>query len=90
MSAWEFCGRILNFFFCFNESSKTKTESGRSWSCALQRWQAGKGPLMEVQVELLLWSSDFGDGTAEQELSYSQRMQPVAEEGWDGEELHRP
>lgn len=45
---------------------------------------------MEVQVELLLWSSDFGDGTAEQELSYSQRMQPVAEEGWDGEELHRP
>lgn len=45
---------------------------------------------MDVQVELLHWSGDFGDGTVEQELSYSQRMQTIAEEGWNGEELHRP
>lgn len=34
-----------------------------------------KGMLMEMQVELLHWSGDFGNGAVEQELSYSQRMQ---------------
>lgn len=45
---------------------------------------------VQVQVELLHRSGDFGDGAVEQELSYSQRMKSLAEEGWDGEELHRP
>lgn len=44
---------------------------------------------MQVQVELLHYSGDFGDGAVEQELSCSQTMQPLAEEGWDGEELRR-
>lgn len=45
---------------------------------------------MEVQVDLLHWSGDFGDGAVEQEFSCPQRMLPLTEEGWDGEELHRP
>lgn len=52
--------------------------------------QGGKGPLAEVQVEFLHWSGDFGDGAVEQEFSCPQRMLPLTEEGWDGEELHRP
>lgn len=65
-----------------------KSESGRSWCRALQGWQ--RVMEVQVQVELLHRSGDFGDGAVEQELSYSQRMKSLAEEGRDGEELHRP
>lgn len=56
------------------------------------RWQrGGKGPHleveMEVQVESLHGSGEFGDGAAGQELCCSQRLQPFTGKGWAGVEL---
>lgn len=41
-------------------------------------------------MELLGGSGGFGDGAAEQELCYCQKLQPLTGEGWAGAGLQGP